>query len=53
VHEFISALREKREPFPNARQAANITCSGILAHESAMKGGAAIQLPEWTLSCVK
>jgi predicted dehydrogenase len=49
VHELISALREGREPFPNARQAANITCSGILAHESAMKGGAAIRLPEWTL----
>ena len=49
VHELISALREGREPFPNARQAANITCSGILAHESAMKGGAAMRLPEWTL----
>lgn len=49
VHELISALREGREPFPNARQAANITCSGILAHESAMKGGAMIRLPEWTL----
>ena len=50
VHEFISALREGREPLPNARQAANITCSGILAHESALKGGAAIRLPEWSLS---
>lgn len=49
VHELISALLEGREPFPNARQAANITCSGILAHESALKGGAAIRLPEWTL----
>jgi predicted dehydrogenase len=49
VHEFISALLQGREPFPNARQAANITCSGILAHESAMKGGAIIKLPEWTL----
>jgi predicted dehydrogenase len=49
VHELISALREGREPFPNARQSANITCSGILAHESAMKGGAAMWLPEWTL----
>ena len=48
VHEFISALLQGREPYPNARQAANITCSGILAHESAMKGGALITLPEWT-----
>jgi predicted dehydrogenase len=48
VNEFISALLQGREPFPNARQAANITCSGILAHESALKGGAIIPLPAWT-----
>ena len=39
-----------REPLPNARQAANITCAGILSHESALKGGAPLRLPEWTLS---
>jgi predicted dehydrogenase len=50
VHELITALLEGREPYPNARHAANITCSGILAHESAMKGGAIIALPEWTFA---
>jgi hypothetical protein len=50
VHEFVSALIEKREPFPNARQSANITCVGILAHESAKKGGEIIKLPDFTLS---
>jgi predicted dehydrogenase len=50
VHEFLTALVEKREPFPNARQSANITCVGILAHESAMEGGKIIKLPEFTLS---
>lgn len=49
VHEFISALVEEREPFPNARQSANITCVGILAHESAMQGGKQMFLPEFTL----
>ncbi|SDM48497.1 Predicted dehydrogenase [Catalinimonas alkaloidigena] len=49
VHEFVAALREKREPYPNARQSANITCVGILAHESALKGGERIPLPEFTL----
>ncbi|HTM92366.1 MAG TPA: Gfo/Idh/MocA family oxidoreductase [Flavisolibacter sp.] len=49
VHEFISALVEKREPFPNARQSANITCVGILAHESALQDGKRIHLPEFTL----
>jgi predicted dehydrogenase len=49
VHEFVSALVQKREPFPNARQSANITCVGILAHESAMQGGKQLHLPEFTL----
>lgn len=50
VHEFISALVDKREPFPNARQSANITCVGILAHESAKKDGEIVRLPEFTLT---
>lgn len=50
VHAFISALVENREPFPNARQSANITCVGILAHDSAMQGGKQINLPEFTVA---
>ena len=49
VHEFISAISEDRHPFPNAVQSANITCAGILSHESAMKGGERIPLPDFTL----
>jgi len=47
AHEFISALIEDRDPFPNAVQSANWTSVGILAHESAMKGGEIIYLPEF------
>jgi predicted dehydrogenase len=50
VHEFVSALVEGREPFPNASRSANWTAVGILAHESAMQGGAIRSLPEFTLS---
>lgn len=49
AHEFISALLEDRDPYPNAVLSANITCTGILAHESAMQGGAPIRLPDFTL----
>ncbi len=49
VHEFLTALTTNREPYPNARQSANITAVGILAHESAMKGGGIIPLPAFTL----
>ncbi len=50
VNEFLQALAANRDPFPNARQSANITCVGILAHESAMKGGEIVRLPDFTLS---
>jgi predicted dehydrogenase len=47
VHEFVTALLENRDPFPNAWQSANWTSVGILAHESAMQGGAIIQIPDF------
>jgi predicted dehydrogenase len=49
VHEFVSAIVEDREPFPNAKQSANWTCVGLCAHQSALKGGAIEALPSFTL----
>ncbi len=49
VHEMISALLEVRDPWPNAVTSANWTCVGLCAHESAMKGGETVKLPEFTL----
>lgn len=50
VHEFLMALAEDREPWPNAKQSANWTCVGILAHESALAGGELKRLPEWSFT---
>jgi predicted dehydrogenase len=50
VHEFVSALVAGRNPYPNAVQSANWTCVGICAHQSALKGGEIVRLPEFTLS---
>ena len=49
VHEFVSALVQERDPFPNAVQSANWTCVGICAHQSALKGGEIVKLPAFTL----
>ncbi|GAA4436640.1 Gfo/Idh/MocA family oxidoreductase [Bremerella cremea] len=49
VHEMISSLLEDRDPLPNAVTSANWTCVGICAHESTMKGGELVRLPEFTL----
>ena len=46
---FVIALVEDRDPFPNARQSANWTCVGLCAHESALKGGAIVKLPAWSI----
>jgi predicted dehydrogenase len=50
AHEFVTALVENRDPYPNAVQSANWTCVGILAHQSAMRGGDIIKLPAFTLA---
>jgi predicted dehydrogenase len=49
ANEFVSALVEGRDPYPNAVQSANWTCVGILAHQSALKGGEIVKLPAFTL----
>lgn len=49
AHEFVSALLEDRDPFPNARQSANWTCVGLCAHDSALKGGKLVRLPSFTV----
>lgn len=48
VHEFVSALTEGRDPWPNAVTSANWTCTGICAHESATRGGEIVRLPDFT-----
>jgi predicted dehydrogenase len=50
VHQFVELLHGRGEGYPNAVQSANITCTGILAHESALQGGALIRLPKFTLA---
>ncbi len=49
AHQFVQMLLSGEDSYPNAVQSANITCTGILAHESARKGGEIVRLPEFTL----
>jgi predicted dehydrogenase len=48
VNEFVSSIVENRPSFPDVYQSVNWTCAGICAHESAMRGGAMVQLPDFT-----
>jgi len=49
-NEMVSALLANRDPWPNAVTSANWTCVGICAHESALKGGEIVRLPDFTLA---
>lgn len=47
AHEFVSAIIENRDPFPNIVESANWTSVGLLAHKSAMNNGEIEKLPEF------
>ena len=48
VNEFLSAFFENRDPFPNVEQSANWTSVGICAHQSALKGGQIVNVPDFS-----
>lgn len=47
VQEFVAAIVEGRDSAVDAALAANYTCAGICAHESAMKGGQQVNIPDF------
>lgn len=47
VHEFVSSIVENRKPRVDARTAATWTAPGICAHQSALRGGAEIEVPDY------
>ena len=47
VHEFIQAILEDRPPTSDAVTSAYWTGAGICAHESAMKGGEKVMIPDF------
>ena len=47
VNEFITALLENREPAVNIYEALAMTAPGIVAHQSALKGGELLPVPAY------
>ena len=47
VHEFVRSIVENRKPRIDAVTAANWTAAGICAHESALRGGAGVEVPRF------
>jgi predicted dehydrogenase len=48
VHEFVRSILENRAPAVDAQTAANWTAAGICAHESALRQGARVEIPDFT-----
>ncbi len=47
ANEFLRSIVEGRAPLPDAVTSANWTMTGICAHQSAMKGGEKVQIPQF------
>ena len=45
VHEFVSSVIERRQPYPDAVTTANWTAPGICGHISAMNNGQRVEVP--------
>src|SRR5690606_40944627 len=49
TNEFILSIIEDRKPLVDIATSLNMTVSGIVAHESAMRGGEWLKIPHYTL----
>ncbi len=49
MSEFVEAILLDREPLVDVAQSLNMTVAGIVAHQSALKGGELLKIPQYVL----
>jgi len=49
MNEFVTAILEDRKPLVDVAQALNMTVAGIVAHQSALKDGEHMKIPQYKL----
>ena len=49
MNEFVTAILEDRKPLVDIAQALNMTVSGIVAHQSALKDGQWMKIPQYRI----
>ena len=49
TNEFVSAILQEREPLVDISAALNMTVSGIMAHQSALKDGELLKIPQYRI----
>ena len=48
-NEFVESILQKRRPLVDAARALNMTVAGVVAHQSALKGGELMKIPQYRL----
>jgi len=49
AHEFVNSIIENRKPLVNIEWALSMTVAGIIAHQSALKDGELLKIPQYKL----
>lgn len=49
MDEFVTAILQNRKPLVDVAQALNMTVAGVVAHQSALKGGELLKIPQFKL----
>ncbi|MCE5345350.1 MAG: Gfo/Idh/MocA family oxidoreductase [Bacteroidales bacterium] len=49
MNEFVTSIIQDRKPLVNIAMALNLTVAGIVAHQSAMKNGELIKIPQYKI----
>jgi hypothetical protein len=50
MNEFVTAILQDRKPLVDIVAALNMTVAGIVAHQSALKGGELMKIPQYSLT---
>jgi hypothetical protein len=48
MNEFVTSILEERAPLVDISRALNMTVAGIVAHQSALKDGELLKIPQFT-----
>lgn len=49
MNEFVTAILQDRKPLVDIAQALNMTVAGIVAHQSALKDGERMKIPQYAI----
>jgi hypothetical protein len=49
MSEFVESILQNRKPLVDVAQSLAMTVGGIVAHQSALKGGELMKIPQFTL----